>query len=68
MNELSDAERELLELLRGQDAAEFDFRVTVRAGHWFVSLSTPSVKGLPAEGEGKGFAEAWADVKPYWAD
>ena len=57
----------LEELLRGEDAKEFDFRISVRHGHWFVSLSSPDVGGLPNEGEGKTFAEAWHDMKPWWA-
>ena len=63
-----EAERQILELLRGEDVSEFDVKVTVRAGHWFVTLSTPEVYGPPAQGEGKSFAEAWHDVKPEWHD
>ena len=40
----------------------------MRLGHWFVSLSSPDVGGLPDEGEGKNFAEAWYDMKPWWYD
>jgi hypothetical protein len=61
------AERQLLELLRGQDAAEFTLRVEAKAGRWYVSLSDPSVKGDPAQGEGDTFWEAWHDTKPHWA-
>jgi hypothetical protein len=59
-----EAERQLLELLRGEDVPEFDVRVRVRAGHWFVRLSTPEVGRPPDEGGGKSFSEAWRDVKP----
>jgi hypothetical protein len=62
------AEAQVAELLRGEDAKEFDLRVSVRKGHWFVSLGSPDVKGPPSEGEGKTFAEAWHDIKPWWFD
>ena len=62
------AESQTIELLRGEYAKEFDLRISVRHGHWFVSLGSPDVGGLPAEGEGKTFAEAWHDIKPWWYD
>ena len=47
----------------------------MRAGHWFLSLSSPNlakqagVAGeLPMQGEGMTFAEAWHDIKPWWFD
>ena len=69
------AESQVINLLRGEDTAEFDLRVSVRAGHWFLSLGSPdlaqqaNVAGeLPMQGEGKTFAEAWHDIKPWWLD
>ena len=50
------AETQLLALLRGEHVEEFDLLVTVKAGHWFVSLSSPDVLGPPGVGEGKNFA------------
>ena len=55
-----------MECLRGEDTVEFDLRVSVRDGHWFVSLGSPDVAEPSAEGEGKTFAEAWHDIKPWW--
>ena len=58
------AESQVINLLRGEDTAEFDLRVSVRAGHWFLSLGSPdlaqqaNVAGeSPMQGEGKTFAE-----------
>ena len=69
------AESQVINLLRGEDTAEFDLRVSVRAGHWFLSLGSPdlaqqaNVAGKsPMQGEGKTFAEAWHDIKPWWLD
>ena len=62
-------------LLRGEDAAEFELRVSVRAGHWFLGLSSPDLAKQanvaaesPMQGESKTFAEAWHDIKPWWLD
>ncbi|MFZ0853276.1 MAG: hypothetical protein WAO08_29270 [Hyphomicrobiaceae bacterium] len=69
------AESQVIGLLRGEDTAEFDLRVSVRAGHWFLSLSSPNLAkqaGVagesPMQGEGMTFAEAWHDIKPWWFD
>ena len=32
------AESQVINLLRGEDTAEFDLRVSVRAGHWLRRL------------------------------
>ena len=70
------AESQVIGLLRGEETAEFDLRVSVRAGHWFLSLGSPDLAkqtGVaagesPMQGEGKTFAEAWHDIKPWWLD
>jgi hypothetical protein len=66
---LSEAEQQLLTLLRGQDVAEFDVRVSVRDGRWFVSLGYPALQDKRlGNGEGDNFADAWNDVQPPWAE
>ena len=42
-------------------------RIERKAGRIFISLSDPTVKGEPAQGEGDTFWQAWHDIKPYWA-
>lgn len=62
------AESELLELVRGQDAVEFTLIVSRQEnGNCVVSIKDPTVPGEPGQGDGASFAEAWHDVKAYWS-
>jgi hypothetical protein len=66
-----EAERELLELLRGEVADVFSVTITCARGRWFVSTRSPAVAGASVgtytRGEGASFAEAWHDRSPVWS-
>ena len=65
------AERELLELLRGEAADAFTVTITCAKGRWFVATRSTGVTGASAgtntRGEGANFAEAWHDRSPLWS-
>lgn len=62
--QLSQAENELLELVRGDDAPTFRVAICFEAGRWSVTTSSPD--GV-AHGEGKSFSDAWLRQVPGWA-
>jgi hypothetical protein len=59
-----EAERQLIELVRGDDAEEFSVTITRRAGRFKVTLhpkpGQPEIMG--AEGDGETFADAWHSI------
>jgi hypothetical protein len=65
------AERELLELLRGEVADLFTVTISCAQGRWFVVTRSSSVAGATpgtiTRGEGANFAEAWHDRSPLWS-
>jgi hypothetical protein len=63
------AERELLELLRGEVADVFTVTITCAKGRWFVVTRSPGVPGAGAgtKGEGASFPQAWHDRSPLWS-
>jgi hypothetical protein len=65
------AERELLELLRGEVADVFTVTITCAKGRWFVATRSPGVAGASGgtytRGEGASFPEAWHDRSPLWS-
>ena len=58
------AETRLLELVRGQDAAEFLLSIECRAGRWVVRCVLPQVDNSEVEGDGASFDEAWLRLAP----
>jgi hypothetical protein len=65
------AERELLELLRGEVADLFTVTITCAKGRWFVVTRSSGIAGATSStitrGEGASFAEAWHDRSPLWS-
>ena len=59
------AERELLELIRLEDAQRFTLQITVDDGQWMVATGDPAIAG-PAVGRGASFAEAWFSQNPQF--
>ena len=67
--ELTDAERQFIEIMRDHDARE-DLNVEVKttSGAWDVSISAvTNRKRLTARGVGRTFGEAWDNATPTWA-
>jgi hypothetical protein len=78
---MEQAERQLLQLLRGQDAAEFTLQITLkrehsdpsrgRGGHllrnlvWTITMSVAQVKGARTT-SGASFAQAWQRQNLWW--
>lgn len=62
-----DAERELLELLRGEDIDDFILTVSLKAGHWITAIKIPT-QPEAGMGEGSSFAESWHNLEPWFAD
>jgi hypothetical protein len=64
-----EAERQLIELIRGNDAQQFSVTITRRGGLFKVTLHAepgqPEIMG--AEGEGETFTDAWHSIDPLWA-
>jgi hypothetical protein len=65
----SQAERELLDLFRGEDAAEFTVTISCAKGRWFVVTRSPGLAGASAGigGQGASFPEAWHRQDPLWS-
>ena len=65
------AERDLIELLRGEVADGFTLTITCAKGRWFVATRSPGVAGAAGgtytRGEGASFPEAWHDRGPLWS-
>lgn len=64
----SDAEWELIDLVRGLEEKNFRVTISVENRHWVVGVQVPRISKDPGEGEGASFEKAWADIKPYWHD
>ena len=63
----TEAEVQLLELVRGNDAEEFKLTIEREAGAWNVTLSTPPHDARhKRRGFGTTFAEAWRGIAPLW--
>lgn len=64
--ELSNAERQLIELVRGEDdEGPFTLVISFADGHWVVEVRSPGRHG--AQGDGATFSEAWERQAPNWA-
>ena len=64
--ELTDAERELIELLRREDeTGSWALTVSHQPGHWVVAIKSPGFNG--AQGDGSTFSEAWERQIPNFA-
>ena len=62
-----DAERQLLELIRLQDAQNFKLSITCVDGGWTVTVTDPTGENPGAAiGQGVSFAEAWHRQDPAW--
>ncbi|WP_428377229.1 hypothetical protein [Lichenicoccus sp.] len=57
---------EVIEVISGQDAPDFDLSVTMADG-WCTVSTTALDTGTRAIGEGPDFGAAWFDQKPTWA-
>ncbi len=59
--ELSQAEKELLELVRKMDATNFTLTITVDGGQWTISTTVldANTSGVC---QGSSFNEAWYDI------
>jgi hypothetical protein len=66
VQELSDQEKELLSLIRGDNAQELTLTITFKGGRWYVGLHVPGLSRQRSDGEGATFNEAWDDIKPSW--
>jgi hypothetical protein len=63
---LSHGERELIEMVRGQDASHpFTLVISFSEGHWVIETRSPGLDG--AQGDGQTFDEAWESQGPNWA-
>ena len=63
---LSGAERELIELVRGEDGKHpFSLVISFSEGHWVVETRSPGQDG--AQGSGPNFDEAWQRQEPNWS-
>jgi hypothetical protein len=63
---LSHAERELIELVRGEDSKDpFTLVISFSEGHWVVETRSPGLDG--AQGAGENFDEAWGRQEPNWS-
>jgi hypothetical protein len=63
---LSDAERELIELVRGEDSKDpFTLVISFSEGHWVVETRSPGLDG--AQGAGENFDDAWRGQEPNWS-
>lgn len=65
---LTRAESDLIELLRGQDAETFSVKVTCDGTAFRVVLGEEPDDGIKAIGEGSTFSEAWGSMRPNWTD
>ncbi len=59
--ELSQAEKELLELVRKMDATNFNLTITVDGGQWTISTTVLDAN-TSGVGQGSSFNEAWCDI------
>lgn len=59
--ELGPAERQLLGLLRRQDATSFTVSISLEGGTWICRLENPD-GGPCGQGSGASFEEAWRDI------
>ncbi len=59
--ELSQAEKELLELVRKMDATNFILSITVDGGQWTISTTVLDAN-TSGVGQGSSFNEAWYDI------
>ena len=60
------AEREVLDLVRGQDEkGDFTLVISVKSGRWYVATTPLDQTG--AQGDGESFAEAWHRQEESWA-
>lgn len=66
---LDQAETDLIEVLRLNDAQNFTLSVTCRNGWWQVITTDldQSHPDLVCEGRGRSFSDAWHNQKPAWA-
>jgi hypothetical protein len=63
----TEAEVQLLELVRGNDAEEFKLTIEREAGAWNVTLSTPPHDARHKRcGVGTTFAQAWHGIAALW--
>ena len=66
MTDQIEAERQLIELVRGLDErGDFNVVISRKSGRWYVATKTPDREG--AEGDGATFAEAWMRQSPNWS-
>ncbi len=59
--ELSQAEKELLELVREMDASNFTLTIPVDGGLWTMSTTVLDAN-TSGVGQGSSFIEAWFDI------
>jgi len=75
---ISDAEQQLLELVRGEDHSDFVLTISCRSGQWEVAMQLHNVTARVGpragivyqkngRGEGASFSEAWDNLEPSWA-
>jgi hypothetical protein len=64
---LSNEERELIELLRGNRARAFTLKIELKTNYWYVAIRNPNLLRPPTDGDGVSFSEAWSDLHPFWS-
>jgi hypothetical protein len=60
-DELTQAERELLELVRHRDAKNFTVAISTDLGRWHIKLEDHDA-GVAGDGRGPDFDTAWGDI------
>jgi hypothetical protein len=63
MDDFSQAELQVLHLLRGRDAKYFTLEIAADGDVWTVRLDDHD-SGYTGTGQGGGFGSAWDDVTP----
>jgi hypothetical protein len=66
MKQMSEAERELMGLLRNDSKMEFTVTITLKGGLWYVGLHAPGLCRQRCDGDGRTFEAAWKDLRPSW--
>jgi hypothetical protein len=61
MTDLTDAERQLIALLRGERAKNFSVEIRVDRGRWYSKLWDHD-EDIAGHGQGDRFSEAWDDT------
>jgi hypothetical protein len=68
LDSIERAESQLLSAVRGEAGGDFAISISVKGGHWLVSLRVPGRGGTGSIGDGSSFAYAWFHDWPWWRD